>query len=51
MDTEQMVCCRSSDFDGNGNPLIPVLPNAKPGDIKYLDLNGDQVIGAERPGT
>lgn len=36
---------QSTDFDANGNPLIPVLPNAKPGDIKYLDLDGDKVIG------
>ena len=35
-----------SDFDVDGNPLIPVLPNAKPGDVKYLDLDGDQLIGA-----
>lgn len=36
---------QASDFDANGNPLVPVLPNAKPGDIKYMDLDGDQVIG------
>lgn len=39
-----------SDFDGNGAALIPVLPNAKPGDIKYLDLNNDKVIGADDQG-
>jgi TonB-linked SusC/RagA family outer membrane protein len=36
---------QQSDFDNAGNPLIPVLPNAKPGDIKYIDLDGDKVIG------
>ncbi|WP_316813724.1 TonB-dependent receptor [Pedobacter heparinus] len=42
---------QSTDFDGNGLPLIPVLPNSKPGDIKYLDLNGDRVIGDEDQGV
>lgn len=37
---------QKSDFDGTGNPLIPVLPKAQPGDIKYLDLDKDGVIGA-----
>jgi TonB-linked SusC/RagA family outer membrane protein len=37
---------QKSDFDGAGNPLIPVLPKAQPGDIKYLDLDKDGVIGA-----
>jgi TonB-linked SusC/RagA family outer membrane protein len=37
---------QASDFDGSGKPLVPTLPNAKQGDIKYLDLNGDNVIGA-----
>jgi len=36
---------QASDFDNTGKPLIPVLPNAKPGDVKYLDLDGDKVIG------
>ncbi|MET4544571.1 TonB-linked SusC/RagA family outer membrane protein [Pedobacter africanus] len=36
---------QSADFDANGNPLVPVLPNAKPGDIRYMDLDGDKVIG------
>ncbi len=40
-----------SDFDNTGNPLVPVLPLSKPGDIKYLDLNGDQVIGQEDQGV
>lgn len=40
-----------SDFDSNGDPLVPVLPNAKPGDIKYLDLNNDDVIGAADQGV
>jgi TonB-linked SusC/RagA family outer membrane protein len=34
-----------SDFDAAGNPLIPVLPKAQPGDIKYLDLDNDGIIG------
>ncbi|CAL1517381.1 TonB-dependent receptor [Chitinophaga sp. MM2321] len=38
---------QQSDFDKDGNPLIPVLPGAQPGDIKYLDLNGDKLIGSE----
>lgn len=29
---------QAGDFDNNGNPLIPVLPGSKPGDIKYLDI-------------
>ncbi|WP_129715439.1 TonB-dependent receptor [Pedobacter sp. SYP-B3415] len=41
---------QQSDFDQNGQPLVPVLPNAKPGDIRYLDLNGDNVIGADDQG-
>lgn len=40
-----------SDFNSNGEPLVPVLPNSKPGDIKYLDLNGDQIIGAADQGV
>jgi TonB-linked SusC/RagA family outer membrane protein len=36
---------QASDFDATGKPLIPVLPNSKPGDIRYLDIDGDKVIG------
>ena len=36
---------QASDFDASGNPLVPVLPNSKPGDIRYLDIDGDKVIG------
>lgn len=36
---------QTSDFDATGKALIPTLPNAKPGDIKYLDIDGDKVIG------
>jgi hypothetical protein len=36
---------QASDFDATGKPLIPVLPNSKPGDIRYLDIDGDRVIG------
>lgn len=35
---------QQSDFDSNGNPLIPVATNAQPGDIKYLDLNNNGTI-------
>ncbi|MNX96462.1 hypothetical protein D3C86_1287790 [compost metagenome] len=38
---------QSSDFDGSGNPLVPVLTDAKPGDIKYLDLNKNGIIDAD----
>lgn len=38
---------QTSDFDNNGNPLVPVLPNASPGDIKYLDLSKDGAINAK----
>jgi len=37
---------QQSDFDASGNALVPILPNAMPGDIKYLDLDNDGVIGA-----
>ncbi|MGC4232871.1 MAG: TonB-dependent receptor [Niabella sp.] len=36
---------QASDFDGAGNPLVPVISSSvKPGDIKYLDLSGDGKI-------
>lgn len=39
---------QASDFDGAGNPLVPVIsPGAKPGDIKYLDMSGDGKITEE----
>ncbi|MBV7530570.1 TonB-dependent receptor [Chitinophaga sp. sic0106] len=38
---------QASDFDAAGNPLIPVVPGAKPGDIKYLDLNNNKIIDSE----
>ncbi|PST83925.1 SusC/RagA family TonB-linked outer membrane protein [Pedobacter yulinensis] len=41
---------QQNDFDANGQPRIPVLPNSRPGDIRYVDLNGDNVIGAEDQG-
>ncbi|HVW61357.1 MAG TPA: TonB-dependent receptor [Puia sp.] len=37
---------QSTDFDANGNPLVPTLPNAKAGDIKYLDLSKDGSINS-----
>ncbi|WP_160715757.1 TonB-dependent receptor [Chitinophaga solisilvae] len=37
------------DYDKDGNPLVPVLPGAQPGDIKYLDLNANGLIdGADQ---
>ncbi|MEZ2440125.1 TonB-dependent receptor [Chitinophaga sp. RCC_12] len=35
---------QSSDFKPDGTPLVPVMANAKPGDIRYLDQNGDNII-------
>ncbi|MES1250346.1 MAG: hypothetical protein ABUL46_06650, partial [Chitinophaga rupis] len=37
---------QAADFDVNGNPLVPTLPNAKAGDIKYLDLSKDGSINS-----
>ncbi|WP_205503773.1 SusC/RagA family TonB-linked outer membrane protein [Rufibacter psychrotolerans] len=42
---------QESDFDAEGNPLVPLRPDAAPGDIKYLDLNGDGVIDATNDQT
>ncbi|MFT2010535.1 TonB-dependent receptor [Pontibacter sp. 13R65] len=42
---------QESDFDGEGNPLVPVRTGAAPGDIKYLDLNNDGVIDATHDQT
>jgi hypothetical protein len=38
---------QQSDFDNAGKALVPVLPNAAPGDIKYLDLSTDGEINAK----
>ncbi|WP_197027658.1 TonB-dependent receptor [Prevotella sp. 10(H)] len=35
---------KQSDFDASGNPLVPVMANAKPGDIRYLDRNNNGEI-------
>lgn len=35
---------QAADFKPDGTPLVPVIANAKPGDIRYLDQNGDNVI-------
>lgn len=35
------------DFDADGNPLVPTLPGSRPGDIKYLDLNGNKIIDSD----
>jgi TonB-linked SusC/RagA family outer membrane protein len=38
---------QAGDFDNNGNPLVPVLPNSAPGDIKYLDISKDGAINSK----
>ncbi|WP_081163756.1 TonB-dependent receptor [Niastella populi] len=38
---------QAGDFDNTGKAVVPVLPNAAPGDIKYLDLSGDGEINAK----
>jgi TonB-linked SusC/RagA family outer membrane protein len=35
---------QASDFKPDGTPLVPIIANEKPGDIKYVDVNGDGVI-------
>lgn len=35
---------QSSDFKPDGTPLVPIIANEKPGDIKYIDQNGDGLI-------
>ncbi|MGF6849542.1 TonB-linked SusC/RagA family outer membrane protein [Chitinophaga sp. W3I9] len=35
---------QAADFKPDGTPLVPVIANAKPGDIRYLDQNGDNII-------
>ena len=35
-----------SDFDEAGNPLIPIIQGSQPGDIRYVDMNGDGEINA-----
>ena len=35
---------QAADFKPDGTPLVPVITNEKPGDIRYLDLNGDKII-------
>ena len=38
---------KEEDFDGNGNCLVPVMPSAQkynPGDMKFMDINGDGII-------
>lgn len=37
---------QQSDFGAEGNPLIPVVTGAKPGDIRYTDLNRNGIIDA-----
>ncbi|WP_207514329.1 TonB-dependent receptor [Longitalea luteola] len=38
---------QETDFDNSGKAVVPVLPNAAPGDIKYLDLSEDGEINAK----
>jgi TonB-linked SusC/RagA family outer membrane protein len=38
---------QAGDFDNTGKAVVPVLPNAAPGDIKYLDLSDDGEINAK----
>ncbi|MBO9203860.1 MULTISPECIES: TonB-dependent receptor [Niastella] len=38
---------QADDFDNTGKSKVPVLPNAAPGDIKYLDLSEDGEINAK----
>ncbi|NLU92196.1 TonB-dependent receptor [Chitinophaga sp. Ak27] len=35
---------QASDFKADGTPLVPIIANEKPGDIHYVDVNGDNVI-------
>ncbi|MGV3503643.1 MAG: SusC/RagA family TonB-linked outer membrane protein [Adhaeribacter sp.] len=37
---------QESDFDAEGNPLVPVFAGQKPGDIRYVDQDGDNVISS-----
>ncbi|WP_201300916.1 TonB-dependent receptor [Sunxiuqinia indica] len=36
-----------SDFDANGNALVPILPGEEDGNYKYVDTSGDGDINAE----
>lgn len=38
---------QAGDFDSNGNPLLPIIQGEKPGDIKYVDFDGDGIITAK----
>jgi TonB-dependent starch-binding outer membrane protein SusC len=35
---------QASDFKPDGTALVPVIANQKPGDIRYVDQNGDNII-------
>ncbi|MBO9728855.1 MAG: TonB-dependent receptor [Chitinophaga sp.] len=35
---------QAADFKADGTPLVPVIANEKPGDIRYVDQNGDNII-------
>ncbi|SEW52520.1 TonB-linked outer membrane protein, SusC/RagA family [Chitinophaga arvensicola] len=35
---------QAADFKPDGTPLVPVIANEKPGDIRYVDQNGDGLI-------
>ncbi|WP_142688089.1 TonB-dependent receptor [Chitinophaga polysaccharea] len=42
---------QAADFKPDGTPLVPVMANAKPGDIRYLDQNGDNIIDGNDQGV
>ena len=37
---------KDSDFDANGNATIPILKGQEPGNVKYVDVNGDGTINS-----
>lgn len=37
---------QQSDFDAEGKPLVPVFAGQQPGDIRYVDLDGDEAISS-----
>lgn len=39
-----------SDFASDGKAQVPIIPNQKPGDIKYVDVNSDGIIDGNDQG-
>jgi TonB-dependent starch-binding outer membrane protein SusC len=37
---------QQADFDAEGKPLVPVFAGQQPGDIRYVDQDGDNVISS-----